>query len=154
MRKFWLLRLRAAALPAPLSCASAQSSTPAAPEARPDAPGAESNYVLTLYTPADKRTGPEMAIILALSSFDSARNAAETQTMLDLANTAQPHLHFRGTLQPQKDGRYLLNYFLECAGDNASAGLLLRLGEPVQMIKNGDLYFNLRLERYNTPAPR
>lgn len=135
-----------------LPCASAQTPSPPAQEAKPDAPAADNNYVLTLYSPADKRNGPEMAVILALFPFDKVHDAAETQVTFDLVNSAQPHLHFRGTLLPQKDGRYLLNYLLECAGDTAGAALLLRPGEPVQMIKSGDLYFNLRLERYN-PLP-
>lgn len=138
----------------PSAPAQTPAPTPPARETKPDAPVPDGNYVLTLSSPADKHSGPEIAVILALFAPDRDRDTAEFQSSFDVTNVGQPPLHFRGTLQPQKDGRYLLNYYLERVGNAASTGLVLRPGEPVQIIKSGDLYFDLRLERYNTPAAR
>ena len=108
----------------------------------------DGNYVLTLY-PAGKE-GAQICVVVATPEF-SVQNA-------------QPFVRFSGRLQPKDAGNYLVDYELVSANDKVedyagtgtktSASVLLRLGEPAQIIKNNAQFYNLRLDRYNNAAAK
>ena len=122
-------------VPLPVAFAQSPSPTPAV-----DAGGGylDANYVVTL-TPAEK-DGTGFSVITAAQRFG-------------VSNT-QDRLVFNATLFPQKDGSFRLDYRLtnEGGGYETLASVFLRLAEPVQLVKNGKQFYNLRLDHYPAPA--
>ena len=121
----------------PLATVFAQTPTPTPAKALPD-----ENFVLTL-SPAGKDGEGLSVIMTSAQTFGISRSG----------------FTFNGTLQ-RIEGGYRLDYPLET---NASAGgtihtgssVVLTPGEPVQLVKNGDQFYNLRLDHYPTPdAPK
>lgn len=103
------------------------------------------NYVLTLVL-KDKETEVwALGMVTATRSFNSS--------------TAQPSMSFNGRLVPQEDGAFLVDYQLgrsvaisnggstEYRNAATKSSVLLRLGEPVQIIKDGNQVVTLKLER-------
>ena len=101
----------------------------------------DDNYVLTLS--AVGKEGEGLALIVTSS-----------QTF----NTSRSNFTFNGTLNQTETGAFRLDYLLETHSVSdgtihTGSSVLLRPGEPVQLIKNGEQFYNLRLDRYNAPAP-
>ena len=118
--------------------AFAQSSpTPSPKPTTPDLsnnPPLDASYVLALSS-ADKKGEPEFCVLVAaqnLSVFD------------------EPRLTFNAEIFPQENGSFLLYYTLVQSGTTTKTTVILRPGEPVQILKNGDQLYNLRLDRYNS----
>ena len=111
----------------------AQSPTPVPARAPLD-----ENFVLTL-SPAGK-DGEGLSVIM---------------TSAQTFNISRSGFTFSGTLQ-RVGGGFRLDFLLET---NASAGgtihtgssVILTPGEPVQLVKNGDQFYNLRLDHYPPP---
>ena len=56
------------------------------------------------------------------------------------------------------DGGYRLDYLLETSASrggtiHTGSSVILRPGDPVQLVKNGGQFYNLRLDRYPRAAP-
>ena len=102
-------------------------------------PPLDGNYVLTLST-ADKK-GPDFSVLVAAQTFS-------------VYNTT-PGVNFGAQLIPQENGSFLMYYDLTQAGGAVTkCTVILRPGEPVQLLKSGDGFCNARLDHYNpTPAP-
>ena len=100
----------------------------------------DGNYVLTLST-ADKK-GPDFSVLVAAQSFS--------------VYNAQPGVTFNAQLVPQENGTFLLYYDLtQTGGTVTKSTVILRPGEPVQLLKNGDSICNARLDHYNSaPAAK
>ncbi len=106
----------------------------------------DGNYVLTL-TLKEKETAVwELGVVVASRTFNNS--------------AAQPNTNFTGRVLPQENGSFLVDYQLgrNVAVPNGNSidyrsaatksSVLLRLGEPVQIIKDGNQAFTLKLERY------
>ena len=101
----------------------------------------DDNYVLTLS--AVGKEGDGLALIVTSS-----------QTF----NTSRANFTFSGTLTQLETGPFRLDYLLETHSVNdgtihTGSSVILHPGEPVQIIKNGEQYYNLRLDRYNAATP-
>ena len=101
----------------------------------------DDNYVLTLS--AAGKEGEGLALIVTSS-----------QTF----NTSRANFTFNGTLNQTETGAFRLDYLLETHSVNdgtihTGSSVILRPGEPVQLIKNGEQFYNLRLDRYNSTTP-
>ncbi len=61
---------------------------------------------------------------------------------------------FSGALARLESGAFRLDYLLETHSVSdgtihTGSSVILRPGEPVQLIKNGEQFYNLRFDRYN-----
>lgn len=134
----------------PLSTALAQNLPPPpnkAPSAgSPEARGVhepDENFALVL-TPAGKSGEGLMVIVTSAQTFNVSRSG----------------FTFNGTLARAENGALRLDYLLETNAErggiiHTGSSVLLRPGEPVQLVKNGDQFYDLRLDRYPPPdAPK
>ena len=132
----------------PLAAVFAQSPTPTptkapfagSPESRGVHEPKDENYVLTL-SPAGK-DGEGIAVIVTSSqTFNLSHNG----------------FTFNGTLNQQDDGVFRLDYLLDTLVNggmvHTGSSVNLRPGEPVQIIKQGEQFYNVRLDRYNAATP-
>ena len=129
MKKLLLAFLGAVALSLPT--AFAQSPTPS--------PG--DNFALSL-SAADKDGGGVTVIVTASQTFNISRSG----------------LTFNGSLNKTDAGGYRLDYLLETDASHGGtihtgSSVILRPGEPVQLVKNGEQFYNLRLDRYPPSEP-
>lgn len=128
----------------PLAAVSAQTPPPAprpapsagSPEGRGVRTSAEENFVLTL-SPAGKDGEGVSFIVTSAQTFNSSRAG----------------FAFNGTLARTDSGAYRLDYLLETSAEHGGtihtgASVILTPGEPVQLVKNGDQFYNLRLDHY------
>lgn len=118
----------------------------------------DGNYVLTLTATDKDQPAKELAVVVAAASFN--------------VSSAQPATTFSGKLFPQEGGLYEVSYQLGSdvavpTGKSANGGfeniqyrsvstvssVLLRLGEPVQIIRDGDRTYTLRIDRCKPEAP-
>ena len=145
MTNRWLALLCAVTL-AP-TVLSAQGPAPAprrilalpAPEEKSDEKPPDENLVLTLS--AAGKDGEGFSLIVT-----------STQTF----NLARSGLTFSGTLGRTENGAFRLDYLLETNAHvngtiHTGSSVILRPGEPVQLLKNGDQFYNLRLDHYPPP---
>ena len=128
--------LLCALLLVPVSAWSAENPTPT-PATGDAETFLDANYVVTL-APVEK-DGTGFSVITAATHFG-------------VSNT-EARLVFNGVLSPQKDGSFRLDYRLtnDGGGFEAVASVYLRPGEPIQVVKNGKQFYNLRLDRYPLP---
>ena len=124
MTKLLLALLGAAVLSSP--AAFAQSPMPSPSD----------NFVLNLF--AVEKDGESISMIVTGSqSFNVSRTG----------------LTFNGTLNKTDTGGYRLDYLLETSASRSGtihtgSSVVLRPGEPVQLVKNGEQFYNLRLDHY------
>ena len=138
MTKPLLAFLGAAALS--LSAASAQNSAPPAAKAPATSPPSD-NFVLGL-SAVDKEGEGVTIIVTASQTFNVSRSG----------------LTFNGSLNKTDNGGYRLDYLLET---NAARGgtihtgssAILHPGEAVQLVRNGEQFYNLRLDYYPLREP-
>ena len=94
----------------------------------------DGNYVLTL-SPAEKGNEADFAVIVATPEFS--------------LHNGDPGFDFVGKLTPVENGVYLLTYYFEAGTAITKSSVLLRPGEPAQIVKNGKQFYNLKLDRYS-----
>ena len=147
MTKCSLALLCAVALPLPASFAQSPAPTPVpgprrimslpAPEEKSDEKPSDENLVLTL-SPAGKDGEGFSIIVTSSQTFNLSRNG----------------FNFNGTLNRTGNGAYRLDYALETTVPttiHTGSSVILRPGEPVQLVKNGEQFYNLRLDHYPPP---
>ncbi len=111
----------------------------------------DGNYVLTLVASGKEQPAQELSVVVATPVFNTS--------------SAEPAITFTGSCAPLEDGTYLITYALGRsvavpAGPNnfnyrsaaTQAAVRLRLGEPVQIIRDGSQVFTLKLDRYKAEA--
>lgn len=150
MKKLFLI-LSCAALVLPASESFAQEKTEQKTE------HLDGNYVLTLTSSDKQQVGKEMSVVVATPLFQTT--------------SSQPIVTFSGIVHQQEDGTYLVDYQLsaqlpvttESAGlpngtrtytnvtyqnSSTKSTVLLHLGAPIQIIKDGEHTYLLKLDRY------
>ena len=151
MTKCSLALLCAVALPVPALLAQSPAPVPrrilSAAES-PERTGDETldgNYVLTLAFSKDQ-TAHELSIVLAVANFS--------------ISSIDPAVTFVGTCNRQGEGTLLVSYDITRqvaipSGNNVNFGnvnartsVLLHLGEPVRIIKDGEQTYTLKVDRY------
>ncbi len=100
----------------------------------------DENYVLNLS--AAGKEGDNLALIVTSSQTFSATHSGFT---------------FNGTLNQTETGAFRLDYLLETTSNghgiiHTGSSVILRPGEPVQVIKNDEQFYNIRLDRYNASS--
>lgn len=126
-----LLRLAWVVVSLPLTGMAGENTSPATPAKLPaDNPPLEANYVVAL-TSADKK-GPELSMLVASQVFGASNR----------------EITFNAQLFPHEKGGFLLYYSLVQGSTETKATVLLHPGEVVQLVKNGDQFYNLRFDRY------
>ena len=131
-----LLLCAAAILTIPTLSAQSPSPTPTPGKVAAD----DDNYVLALS--AAGKEGEGVALIVTWS-----------QTF----NVSRGSFTFNGTLSKLESGAFRLDYLLETHSVSdgtihTGSSVILRPGEPVQLVKNGDQFYNLRLDRYTSAS--
>lgn len=111
--------------------ATAQSSSVAPNINWGDNPPLDGNYVLTL-SRADGK-GEDISMLVASELF----------------STFNSKVTFNAKLIQQHDGSFLLFFTLTQGDIITKSTVVLRPGEPVQLVRNGEQFYNLRLDRYN-----
>ena len=107
----------------------------------------DGNYVLTLSVGSKDGHIQELSVLTAVPKFN--------------ISSTDPVTTFTGTCTPQGDSTFMVNYAIgrtvavNTGGNNinyrtgtATASVVVRLGEAVQIIKDGEQIFTLKMDRY------
>ena len=118
----------------------------------------DGNYVLTLTSTEKDQPGRELSVVVATPTFSTS--------------SVQPIVTFSGKMFPQEGGVFQLDYQIsgtvalpttkgpantftnvEYRSITTVSSVLLHLGEPVQIIKDGDQTYTLKIDRSKPAAP-
>ena len=108
--------------------------------------------------PAGKTKTDDNYVLTLSSAGKDAEGVALIVTSSQTFNTNHNGFTFNGTLNQLESGAFRLDYLLETSHGTSGmihtgSSVILRPGEPVQLIKNDEQFYNIRLDRYNaTPA--
>ena len=122
-----------------LSAGFAQSPTPTPTPEKSGAKPPDENYVLNL-TPAGKDGEGFAVIVTSTQTFSLSRSG----------------LTFTGALARTDAGSLRLDYGLDTNADrggtiHTGSSVILHPGEPIQLVRNGEQFYNLRLDHYPPP---
>ena len=109
--------------------------------AQSSASSQDDNFALSL-SAADKDGEGVTVIVTASQAFNLSRTG----------------LTFNGSLNKTDTGGYRLDYLLETSAGrggtvHTGSSVILHPGEPVQLVKNGEQFYNLRPDHYPPPEP-